>query len=759
MPMPLKAGEMLGPYEIRSRIGAGGMGEIYNAFDTRLRRSVAVKIVGEALSSATDRTRLEREAQAVAALSHPNILAVFDVGTRDGMFYIVTELLQGRTLRDELRNGPLPVARAVEYAREAAAALKSAHAKGIVHRDIKPENLFITSDGHLKVLDFGLARLVPMPAEVTAVHEPRLTAPDAVVGTVGYMSPEQVRGEAVDQPSDIFSLGCVLFETLSGRAPFLRNSQAATVAAILNDSPDYAALSTVPPSVLAIVRRCLTKNASERYASAESLLDDLSAAGRGAPSRRTDSVRTIAVTTVLVIIALTVLVFVVRRDGSRPPAPPPALQQATPQLATIAVLPFQHLGADASQEYFSEGLTEDTTTEFGRISPDRLAVIARTSTMRYKTGPRDPRTVGRELGADYIVEGSVRRAGERVRVAAQLVRASDGTEIWAETYDRTVSDIFALQTELARDVANAVQIKVVPTRSTPREKVSPRTPEGRDAFLRGRYHLVLGTRDDLRKAVHNLSEAVAAEPDSPLAHTALAEALMTRATRDEWPRKVVPRARLHAEKALQLDGSIAEAHQVLGEILLQYDWNWSEAESELKKAIVLDPNLAAAYTEYATLLVCSGRTGEGLQHAARAAVLDPVGTARGRNALFLLFVARQWNEMFVRAQRALDLSPHDGYAYAIRGLAHLGRGEQDAALHDADKVATLANNEFSLSLAAYINARAGRPDVARDQISELEKRAEREFVCFFNVAAIYGALGEPDKAFASLERAIADRSG
>jgi TolB-like protein/tetratricopeptide (TPR) repeat protein/predicted Ser/Thr protein kinase len=753
--MPLTAGEMLGPYEIRSRIAAGGMGEIYSAFDTRLRRSVAVKIVGDAVTSAAERARLEREAQAVAALSHPNILSVFDVGTKDGVFYIVTELLEGRTLRDELRHGPLPLAKALEYAREAAVALRSAHAKGIVHRDIKPENLFITSDGRLKVLDFGLARLLPMPEEVTAVHEPRLTAPEVVVGTVGYMSPEQLRGDAVDQRSDIFSLGCVLFEMLGGRPPFLRKSQTATAAAILNESPDYASLSSVPPHVLTIVRGCLAKNASERYASAEALVADLQVALRGAPTRRNSMVLTMASAAVLVIIAIAVVMFVARRtEVPRIPAPLPG-----PRHATLAVLPFQSLGADASQEYFSDGLTEDTTTEFGRISPDRLAVIARTSTMRYKKGPLDVRTVGRELGADYVVEGSVRRDGERVRVAAQLVRASDGTEMWAETYDRTVKDIFALQSELARDVASAVQIKVVPARSTPREKQIPRTPEGRDAFLRGRYHLELGTGDDLRKAVEYLSQAVAAEPDSPLANTELAQALITIATRDEAPRIVIPRARPYVDKALQLDGSIAEAHELLGEILLEYDWNWPEAERELKKAIALDPNQARAYTEYATLLICSGRFDEGLQYATRGAALDPVGTARGRNALYLLYVVHRLDDMFDQAQRALDLSPQYGYAYAIRGLAHLGRGEREAALRDADKVAALTDAPFSLSLAAYVNARAGRPDVARNQIHELEKIAEKQFVCFFNVAAIYGALGATDKAFQSLERAFADRSG
>jgi TolB-like protein/tetratricopeptide (TPR) repeat protein len=753
--MPLAAGEMLGPYEIRSRIAAGGMGEIYSAFDSRLRRNVAIKIVRGTAATPAERARLQREAQAVAALSHPNILSVFDVGNKNDVFYIVTELLEGRTLREELGHGPLPMTKALEYARDAAAGLQVAHARGIVHRDIKPENLFITSDGRLKVLDFGLAGLLPMPEEITAIHEPGLTAPDVVLGTVGYMSPGQIRGEAVDQRNDIFSLGCVLFEMLSGWPPFRRNSQTATVAAILNDSPDYSSLPSLPPAVPTILRRCLAKKAEERYASAGTLVADLEAALHGAPAPQRKPVLTVAAATLMAVIIVAALMVVGRRKAApRTPQPAPAARHAT-----IAILPFQNLGADASQEYFSDGLTEDTTTEFGRVSPDRLAVIARTSTMRYKNGPLDVRSIGRDLGADYIVEGSVRRDGGRVRVTAQLVRASDGTQMWADSYDRTVNDIFALQTELARDVASAVQIKVAPVRSTPREKLIPRSPEARDAFLRGRYHLLLGTRADLQKAVEYLSQAVAAEPDSPLTNAELADALITSGTIDKAPRDVFPRARPYVEKALRLDGSVAEAHELFGESLLEYDWNWPEAERELREAIALDPNLARAYTEYATLLICSGRVDEGLRYAARGAALDPVGTVRSRNALFELYVAHRWNDMFDQAQRALDLSPQYGYAYAIRGLARLGRGEREAALSDAERAAALTDGPFSLSIAAYINARGGRTDVARNQIRQLETIAEKQFVCFFNVAAIYGALGETDRAFASLERAVVDRSG
>ncbi|HET7712261.1 MAG TPA: serine/threonine-protein kinase, partial [Thermoanaerobaculia bacterium] len=274
--MALNPGDRLGPYEISAPIGAGGMGEVYRAFDTRLNRSVAIKVLPETATSSAERARLQREAQAVAALSHPNVLAVFDVGTEGETFFIVTELLEGRSLRDHLREGALPVATAVDFGRQAAAALHAAHSKGVIHRDIKPENLFVTADGRLKVLDFGLARLVSHSDAITAAHHTQLTAPDTVLGTVGYMSPEQVRGEAVDARSDIFSLGCVLFEMLSGRPPFQRVSQTATIAAILNDPPDYSPMGNVPPRLRRVIERCLAKNAADRYQTAEALAADLS---------------------------------------------------------------------------------------------------------------------------------------------------------------------------------------------------------------------------------------------------------------------------------------------------------------------------------------------------------------------------------------------------------------------------------------------------------------------------------------------------
>ena len=760
--MPITPGDRLGPYEIRGTLGAGGMGVVYRAFDTRLHRDVAIKVLPESVTSDVHRARLEREARAVAALSHPNVVSVFDVGTQGDVFYIVSELLEGKTLRQVLRDGALAPGIVVDYARQAAHALQAAHAKGIIHRDIKPENLFVTNDGRLKVLDFGLVALATDPDGATAVHEQRLTAPDTVLGTIGYMSPEQLRAQPVDHRTDIFSLGCVIFEMLAGRPPFLRGTQTATVAAILNDPPDDTPLTNVPSSLIALVQRCLAKDRGERYASAAALADDLRApseaptvAFASSDQGRAKRIPRFAIGGLIVAAAVTAALLVPRAGQQSAPQPAAA---AGPSRAMVAVLPFENLSGDPAQEYFSDGLTEDTTSEFGRLSPDRLGVIARTSVMRYKKARADVRTIGRELGVDYVVEGSVRRAGDRVRVAAQLVRTSDGTHLWSQIYDRTLDDVFAIQSELARDVATAVEIKVLPT---PKNGTSAAvlSAAGRDALLRGRHHLAINTAEDRRKAVAYMQQALETDPQSAEVHTGMARALFSMSTIDFPPHEVVPKAREAVTKALELDESLPEAHELLGTMLLEYYWEWDEAERAMKRAIALNPNLARAHATYATLLISSGRTEEGMQHAARARVLDPLAMTQHRNYLVQLYAGRRWDDAIDQARKVIHQEPQYDMAYAIAGVAHLARNEREAAIVNAKKVITMSKAPVPRAMAAYVFANAGLKEEAETLMSELQAAAEKRFVCFFNIATVHTALGEKEKAFEDLERAIRDRSG
>ena len=752
--MPFEPGHRLGPYEIRQRIGAGGMGEVYSAFDSRLHRVVAVKVLSESSGSASSPARLEREARAVAALSHPNVISIFDIGTEGDSVYVVSELLEGMTVREALREGRLPVETTVRYAREAAAALQAAHAKGIVHRDIKPENLFITSDGRLKVLDFGLAHAVDSTQAVTAVQQERLTAPHTVVGTVGYMSPEQLRGEPIDERSDIFSLGCVVFEMLGGSAPFQRPSQTATIAAILTDPPDFRSLSSVAPPLISVLQRCLAKDRRDRYPSADALITGLDHS-LAAPNNGRTSWRLAAGAGLAVAVIVTLAWLGVRRRETTSPAPPPAPQRR----AMLAVLPFENLSGDPSQEYFSDGLTEETITEFGRLSPARLGVIARSSTMRYKNVHPDVRTVGRELGVDYIVEGSVRRAGDRVRVAAQLVRATDATEMWADTYDRTVDDVLVMQADLARGVAAAVQIKVAPGRAATNANALPANGAAREAFLRGRYYLNLGTVDDRRKAVDSMRQAIALDPQSAVAYAGLARAFMNQSTYEIAPRDIIPKARDMVEKALQLDDGIAEAHEVLGEILLDYYWNWADSERELKRALTINPNSASGHLEYATLLITAGRIDEGIQELKRGRELDPVSAAANRGGLFDLYCARQYQDALDLARRAIEIEPRNDLAYAIIGMIQLQRGDRSSAAANADHAMSMKPGQLTRTIAAFVYASLGRQAEARKILAQIEGESRQHFVCFFNVATVYLPLGEPNKAFEALERGYNDRTG
>lgn len=751
--MPPEAGRRLGPYEIRRLIGSGGMGTVYEAFDTRLRRSVAIKILREHLTSTTSRTRFEREGQSVAALSHPNVISIFDIGAQDDAIYIVSELLEGMTLREALSNGALSPDAAVDYARQAAAGLQAAHAKGIIHRDIKPENLFITRDGRLKVLDFGLARAAEQVQAITAVRGEQLTAPDTILGTITYMSPEQVRGEPVDARTDIFSLGCVMFEMLTGSPPFARATPTATLAAILEEEPSSDALATMPPHLAAIVRRCLARDRNARYESAAELIADLDRHKTTHPRGR--GLLIAAVVTVAVVLAGATA----WRAAHRVVAPKTVDMPSAPKRRTmLAVLPFENLSADPDQEYFSDGLTEETITQFAQLSPEQLAVIARSSTMHYKGVRADIRTIARQLGADYLVEGSVRRAGNRMRVSAELVRGTDGTEIWARSYDRTVDDLLAMQAELARGVAAAVELKVSPSRIVSSPNALPSNGPAREAYLRGRYYLHLGTAANRNKAVESMQQAVALDPTSAIAHAGLASALINESTLDVPPKDIIEKARASVQRALQLDDSIAEAHEVLGEILLEYDWKWDAAEAELQHALAIDPNVPNGHLDYATLLITSGRFAQGLEESNRGRELDPVSAETNRDGLFNLFCTRRYDEAYDRARHAIDLEPRNDFAYSIIGIVELARGRRDAALAAADRVFELKGTQTARSIAAYVYANAGRQNDARTALHNIEAESREKFACFFNVAALYTALGENDHAIASLDRAYKDRT-
>ncbi|HWC66363.1 MAG TPA: serine/threonine-protein kinase, partial [Thermoanaerobaculia bacterium] len=483
--MTLPAGLRLGPYEILSPLGAGGMGEVYRARDARLGRDVAIKVLPESVArDPAALARFEREAKAIAALSHPNILSIFDFGSHDGFHYAVTELLEGKTLRDAL-DRPLPTGRTIDFALQIAKGLCAAHEKGIVHRDLKPENLFVTRDGNVKILDFGLAKsMETSSADLSdAPTGSAKTSPGTVMGTVAYMSPEQVRGRPVDPRSDIFSFGTILYEMLTGKKPFRKDSPAETMAAILMEDP-LDPCESVPGCSLAlagIVRHCLEKNVDRRYQTARDLLFTLQQFGSGA---------------------------------STAPTPAPA---AAP---SVAVLPFLSFSADPENEFFAEGMTEDVIAHLAKIRS--LKVISRTSVMSFRKRERSLREIGRTLGASAILDGSIRRAGNRVRIVAQLVDVATDEHLWAETYDRELHDIFAVQADVAVQIAEAMKAELSADEVARIEKKPTANSHAYELYLQARHASHRDTEGGYREAIGYFEQAIAEDPTLAVAWAGLA---------------------------------------------------------------------------------------------------------------------------------------------------------------------------------------------------------------------------------------------
>ena len=621
--MALASGTRLGTYEVIATLGAGGMGEVYRAHHSTLRRDVAIKVLPEAVAADPERiARFEREARAVAALSHPNILAIHDFGNDHGVHYAVTELLEGQTLREALHGGPMPVPRAVAMATQIARGLDAAHTRGIVHRDLKPENLFVLGDGHLKILDFGLAK---ESARAGVDHDAGATvtaATDAgtVLGTAGYMSPEQVRGEPVDHRSDLFSLGCVLYEMLAGRRAFAGTSSIDTMHATLHaDPPDVSTLATVPPSLARIVSRCLEKKPVDRFQSAadlrfalESTTDARSVPARVSSARPRVSARlVIAIAIGILGVAAATYYWRVERPSRTPPA------AAAPQPARgIAVLPFENLG-EAGQAYFAAGVTEEVTLHLAKIGA--LRVMSRRAVARFKDPAAQLAEMTRELKIGAILTGSVRHAGSQVRVGVQLLAAPSGETLWSEQYDRTVDNIFDVQSDIAIRVARALQASLAPDERARIERVPTANAEAYELYLKQRP---LDPANPTKNAegLALLQKAIALDQKFALAHVALAGRLVFRGHYAD--RADYMAALDSARTAVAIDPQLARAHYAVGQALSSAG-RMDEARLSMQRAIELDSNYWSAMVDLGLLELQSGRIDQSIYWDKRALPLAP----------------------------------------------------------------------------------------------------------------------------------------
>jgi serine/threonine-protein kinase len=718
----------LGPYSICELLGSGGMGEVYRARDNRLKRDVAVKVLPENLAENPEaRARFEREAQSVAALSHPNILAIHDFGCENGVSFAVMELLEGETLRARMDRGQMGFSKALDIARDIVRGLEAAHSRGIVHRDLKPENVFLTTGGMVKILDFGLAKnQAPGFSTNSETSAPTLglSQPGAVMGTIGYMSPEQARGHPVDQRSDLFSLGAVLYEMISGKRPFEGASTADEIGAILREDPPPCSSTrgSLPPALDRVVGRCLEKDVRNRFQTASDLLFALESVHDHDTG--------------------------ISSFGGQTADPVAAIP-----IQSVAVLPFANMSPDPEQEYFCEGMAEEVINALGTI--EGLRVAARSSAFRFTGKALDIREVGNALNVKSVLEGSVRTAGNRVRVTVQLVDVDNGFQIWSERFDRSMEDIFAIQDEISESIVQALQVQLG---IHGREDLSRPTAsvEAYHLYLKGLHNWYKRERGSLQQAADFFEQAVAVDPDYALAHAGLAISYCSLAFYGMRPAIARDRANAAAERAAALAPGLAEVHAALGMVASWLAFDWETAEKEYKLALEANPSYALAYIWYGMMLATLSRHDEAIALATRAWEVDPL-SPYANTALGLAHVqAGRREEALPILEESVNIDAGFLYTLWVLGSTYgaLGRFDESVAVFEK-AVALSGRGSYYLSWLGWAYGVAGRKPEAETILAELTAGYPDQEIQPAMLMQVSSGLGDLDSAFAWLEESVA----
>jgi serine/threonine protein kinase/tetratricopeptide (TPR) repeat protein len=723
-------GTRLGHYRVLEELGHGGMGNVYVAEDTILGRRIALKVLRPEVATSPDRrARFQREARAAAALNHPNVVHLYSVEEFEGELFITMELVHGRSLREILNaGGPLPISTALSHALQIAQGLACAHAAGILHRDLKPGNVMVTGDDRIKILDFGLAKFLapasPWDQETTMARDE--STQGMTFGTAGYMSPEQALGKPLDPRTDLFALGVVLFEMTTGRPPFEGDTLAAVLDHLLNRLPLSArALNPAVPAFLSdVIDKCLEKERERRYESATALLRDL---------KRVELTNT----------------------GEASPA---TASSDARMPKSIVVLPFADLSPEQDQEYFCHGLTEEIITTLATVQG--LRVISRTSAFAFQGRDLDIVEIGRRLRVGTALEGSVRKAGDRVRVTAQLVSASDGYQLWSKRFDRDLSDIFAIQDEIAATIGQELRSGLVNAPAGTRSTFDPRA---HDAYLRGMYALNKWTDEAMHRAIVDFREAIAQDPGFAPAYAALAEGYV-------WlysgvgilpAADAVPQARQAVERALELNPHLADAHKVRALIAMNHDWDRVEAEKSLTRGLELGPGSATAHLWNAWRLALLERQHEqALLELEEAERLDPLDLQLKTLTGYVHFFRHDLDRAIERFEKVLALEPSFAFAHYALGDVCTQRGEYDRAIAEFDRAIELGGRSVNhIGVLGYTHGLAGNRDRANALLNELTVRADASYVSAMWIALIHLGLSDRDRLFEWLDRALAERDG
>ena len=709
-------GQYIGTYRITSHLGSGGMGDVYLAEDTKLPRSVAIKVLSNKLSDAKARTRFRNEARAVSSLNHPHILTVHDAGELQGREYLVTEFVDGGTLRDWIKSESRSWRQIVELLVGVADGLASAHAIGIIHRDIKPDNILVASNGYAKLADFGLAKLSEeaVAEAVTGTQESVHTQTGIVMGTVGYMSPEQAKGKALDARSDIFTFGVVMYELLSGRRPFATGSAAAELQRLLGDTPELLG-AQVPLPLRMIVEKALEKEPGDRYQTMREMVVDLRRFLREGSSSlpvSTSKAPTrwrvwVGAAAMLVLLATLGAGFGLWRSRNTP--------SGLTAIHSIAVMPFRNLSSDAEQEFFADGTTEALITSLGSISA--LDVTSRTSIMGYKNTTKIVKDIGRELDVDAILESSIQRSGERIRVVTRLVDAANDRQIWKREYNRNITDWLQMQSEIAQEIANEIQIKLTPAEARRLGDTKPVDPAALDAYLMGRHHYFRQNVEDYKIAIGYFEQAIKLKQDYGEAFAALANAQMGL---DVFVRQPIEVMRGNAEKAVRLEPDSAEAQAAYASVHFLM-WNWSAADEAFKRANALNPDNVTACGCYALFLSALGRFPEAFKLLDHGARVNPLSSEMHTNFSLVAQLARRHEVAISHALRALELERENVLASIVLASSYASSGKFQEAfgIYDtplfregpgmAEVLALSGRKAEALKLANRLDARGGGP--------------------------------------------------